>query len=316
MTVLFSAIIPTYNRANFIARAIESALEQRQHLPSGATVEVIVVDDVSTDATPEVAAGYGARIQYVRLEANRREGAARNTGANRASGTYFAFLDSDDYWLPGKLAQDLARFEARDQPALVYSRGRNVDPADRILGERLLATPHGDVFWQLAREAFIPMSTVAVRADAFRACGGFVEDRDLSGTADWELWMRLAARWPVGFADQTATCIRVHARNMSADPSYMERAMLVALRHVLNDPAVARRAHGREQFIRACMYVTIALNTYANGRRDRSWLWLARALTAWPQQVLDPRFVGAAARVIVGPTLLRKARRRSAPASA
>ena len=316
MTVLFSAIIPTYNRANFVGRAIESALEQQQHLPSDAKVEVIVVDDVSTDATPQVAARYGARIQYVRLEANRREGAARNAGAARAAGTYFAFLDSDDYWLPGKLANDLKRFEHKDQPALVYSRGRNVDPADRILGERQLDTPQGDVFWHLAREAFMPMSTVAVRADAFVACNGFVEDRDLSGTADWELWMRLAARWPVGFVNQTATCIRVHGRNMSADPTYMERAMLAAVRHVLGDPVVARRARGREQFIRACMYVTIALNAYANHRRNRSWVWLARALAAWPQQVVDPRFVGAAARVVVGPTLLQKALRRSAAVSA
>ena len=105
----------------------------------------------------------------------------------------------------------------------------------------------------------------------FRECGGFTEDRDLSGTADWELWMRLAARWPVGFVDQTRTCIRVHARNMSSDPRYMERAMLSGVRYALADPVIAERARGRERFIRACMYVTIALNAYTNGRRARSW---------------------------------------------
>jgi hypothetical protein len=152
------------------------------------------------------------------------------------------------------------------------------------------------------------MSTVAVRADAFRACGGFVEDRDLSGTADWELWMRLAARWSVGFVEQTATCIRVHGRNMSADPSYMERAMLAGVRHALRDPVVAARARGREGFIRACMYVTIALNAYTNGLRWRSWMWLARALVSWPPQALDARFFGAAARALVGPGIARRMR--------
>jgi hypothetical protein len=147
-----------------------------------------------------------------------------------------------------------------------------------------------------------------VRADAFRACGGFVEDRDLSGTADWELWMRLAARWPVGFVEQTATCIRVHERNMSADPSYMERAMLAGVRHALADPVVAARARGREQFIRACMYVTIALNAYTNGRRERAWPWLMRAFVSWPPQVLDPRFCGALLRALAGPTLLSRMR--------
>ncbi len=303
MSVLFSAIIPTYNRAALVGRAIRSAVEQV--LPSDGEVEVIVVDDESTDATPAVAAEFGSRITYLR-QANRREGAARNTGAARAAGRYFAFLDSDDYWLPGKLAADQARFDQADRPALVYSRGRNVDACDRVIGERRLSTPQGDVFWHLAREAFMPMSTVAVAADAFRACGGFVEDRDLSGTADWELWMRLAARWPVGFVPQTATCIRVHQRNMSGDPTYMERAMLAGVRYALADPVIARRARGREGFIRACMYVTIALNAYANGRRDQSWRWLGRALAACPAQVFDTRFSGALLRACAGPDVLTK----------
>jgi glycosyltransferase involved in cell wall biosynthesis len=302
---VFTAIVPAYNRAAYLPRTLQSALDQR--LPDDGRVEVILVDDESTDNTPEVAASFGDRVAYVHQQ-NRREGAARNNGAMRARGRYLAFLDSDDYWLPGKLAGDLFRFERADHPALVYSRGRNVDPSDRPIGERHLATPQGDVFWQLAREAFIPMSSVAVRADAFRACGGFTEDRDLSGTADWELWMRLAARWPVGFVDQTATCIRVHARNMSADPRYMERAMLAGVSHALRDPVVARRTRGRDGFVRACMYVTIALNAYANGRRGRAWPWLLRAALRWPPQVLDPRFLGAVARAVVGPAVLTRVR--------
>lgn len=306
MSLLFSAIIATYNQAAFVGHAIQSALDQR--LPGDGVVEVIVVDDGSTDSTEQVVASFGDRIISIR-QTNRREGAARNTGAGRASGAYFAFLDSDDYWLAGKLAGDLARFEQPDQPALVYSRGRNVDPSDHVLGERQLAHPQGDVFWRLAREAFMPMSTVAVRADAFRACGGFVEDPNLSGTADWELWMRLAARWPVGFVDQTATCIRVHGRNMSADARYMQRAMLSGVRYALQDPVVAARARGRERFILACMYVTIGLNAYANGHRNRAWPWLARALAAWPAQLGDPRFMGAASRALLGPGVLTGVRR-------
>ena len=107
---------------------MQSALDQQ--LPGAANGEVIVVDDESTDTTPQVAASFGERIVYVR-QPNRREGAARNAGAALAHGKFLAFLDSDDYWLPGKLAGDLARFEQADRPALVYSRGRNVDPRDR-----------------------------------------------------------------------------------------------------------------------------------------------------------------------------------------
>ena len=303
---VFSVIIPTYNRAALLGQAIDSALSQT--FPSGGQVEVVVVDDESTDATPDVVRGYGDSVRYVR-QRNRREGAARNNGAAHARGAYFAFLDSDDYWLPGKLAADLERFEAPDRPAMVYSRARNVDHDNRVIGERRLPTPQGDVFWVLAREAFVPMSTVAVRADAFAACGGFVEDRHLSGTADWELWLRIAARWPVGFADVTATAIRVHERNMLSDSAYMERAMLAALRHALSDPAVAARARGRERVIRASMFVTIALNAYMNRRRGRAWRWLLRAACTWPPEVVDARFAGAVSRALLGPGLATRMRR-------
>jgi hypothetical protein len=92
---------------------------------------------------------------------------------------------------------------------------------------------------------------------------------------------------------------------MSADPRYMERAMLAGVRYALQDPVVAARARGRERFIRACMYVTIALNNYMNGRRGRSVFWLGRAVLTWPPQALDPRFSGAALRALVGPGITR-----------
>ena len=67
---------------------------------------------------------------------------------------------------------------------------------------------------------------------------------------------------------------------------------------------VAKRARGRERFIQACMYVTIALNAYANGRRRRSWLWLSRAVACWPPTLVDSRFWGAVARALAGPSVL------------
>ena len=301
-----SVIIPTYNRANYVGKAIQSALQQQP------TPEVIVVDDESTDNTHEVVAAFPS-VVYLEQE-NRREGAARNNGAAHASGTYLAFLDSDDFWLPDKLLHDVRRFEQRDRPALVYSRALNVDERDAVIGARKLPAPEGDVFWALAREAFMPMSSVTVRADAFREVGGFVEDRQLSGTADWELWLRLAARWPIGFVEQTRTCIRVHTGSMLGHPEYMEPAMLAGVRYALADPVVAQRARGREAFVRASMYVTLALHAYRHRRRTRSARWLARALAAWPAEVLDPRFLGALVRAAVGPAVIASLTRRSAAA--
>jgi glycosyltransferase involved in cell wall biosynthesis len=301
MAVQVSVVIPAYNRARYVAQAVQSALDQAA---DNLAVEVIVVDDGSTDDTRDVVMGLGERVCYV-WQRNQREGVARNRGVVEAHGEYLAYLDSDDYWLPGKLAADVRRLEALDAPALVYSRAENVDQDGRSLGVRQLAVHEGDVFWDLARESFTPMSSVAARTDAFRACGGFVEDPDLSGTADWELWLRLAARWPVGFAGDARTCIRVHPRNMLGDPDWMERAMLAGVRHALADPVVAERVRGREGELWSHMYVTIALNAYGNGLPRRGGRWLARALRAWPRQALDRRFWGCAVRLLARPRARR-----------
>lgn len=293
--VLVSVVIPTRNRVRYLRTAVDSARAQR--LPRG-SVEVLVVDDGSTDETEAVVRAL-PEVTYLRQE-NRREGAARNLGARHASGAYLAFLDDDDYYLEGKLAADVARFERGDRPALVYSRALNVDPDDRPIGVRRLPAPQGDVFWALAREPFIPMSSVSVRAEAFATCGGFGEDPALSGTADWDLWMRLAARYPFGFVDHAATAMRVHPRNMSADPAWMERGNLTALARVLADAAVRERVGRRAGEVRSHMYVTTAVKAYAADERARAARWLLRAAAAWPPQTLTPAFAAAVARVVLG----------------
>src|SRR4051812_22928231 len=103
-----SALIVTYNRAGDVAQAIRSALDQ------DVQPEVIVVDDESTDNTSEIVQQFPS-VRYIR-QPNRKEGAARNNGAAQAAGEYLAFLDADDYWLRGKLAADIARFERADGP--------------------------------------------------------------------------------------------------------------------------------------------------------------------------------------------------------
>ena len=129
---LVSAVVPTYNRADLVGDAIRGALAQQ--LPDGSQVEVIVVDDDSTDSTADVVRTFPT-VRYLR-QPNRKEGAARNLGARHAQGRYLAFVDSDDFWLPGKLAGDVRRFEAGDAPALVYSRALNVGVDGSRLGVR------------------------------------------------------------------------------------------------------------------------------------------------------------------------------------
>ena len=98
---MFSVVIPVYNRRDIVGRAIRSALEQH-----GVDREVIVVDDASGDGTPDrIADEFGSQVEVVIMEENRGVSAARNRGILAARGEWIALLDSDDEWLPGKLAR-------------------------------------------------------------------------------------------------------------------------------------------------------------------------------------------------------------------
>ena len=137
MALSVSTVIPAFNRAHLIRRALESALPQQQ--PGD---EVLVVDDGSTDDTARVVAAYGDRLRYIRTE-NRGAGAARNRGIEEARGDLVAFLDSDDEWMPGKL--DLARrwMAARPDIMFVFSDFA-ITNLDGSVGRRFLINWHGD----------------------------------------------------------------------------------------------------------------------------------------------------------------------------
>jgi hypothetical protein len=106
--------------------------------------------------------------------------------------------------------------------------------------------------------------------------------------------------------------MRVHESSMLSTPGYMDRAMLAGVHYVLQDPVVGQRARGRHSFIRACMYVTLALHAYRHGDRARSIRWLVRAARTWPAQLADPRFVGAVVRALAGPKVVSALKRQPA----
>ena len=197
---LLSAVIPTRNRAGMVCEAVESALCQRD-----GDVEVIVVDDASTDDTANVLARmFASRIRLVRLPERRGAGAARNAGVRMARGELVAFLDDDDLWLPGKLDAELRVFERFPEAEAVVS-----DSLTFVNGQRseksffarngLLAATNGQVRW--ANECRwlwtnsvngVAMCSITVRRSALDRLGletWFAED--LVTCEDWELEMRV-----------------------------------------------------------------------------------------------------------------------------
>ena len=183
-----TVIIPTFNRASIVVRAIRSVLGQTYQ-----DWELIVVDDGSTDGTEQAVRGLSDnRIKYIRHDRNRRGGAAaRNTGIRYAQGEYVAFLDSDDEWLPEKLQKELEVFRNSD-PALglVYTGEMILDETGRVL-EICMATKSGWVYEVLLDSCFIgSCSRVTVKKQALERVAGF--DETLVSHQDWDLWLRVA----------------------------------------------------------------------------------------------------------------------------
>lgn len=185
MSSRVSVVIPAFNAQNYITSAIDSALTQE-----GCEIDVIVVDDGSTDGTSQIVQAYGDRVRYVRQD-NAGPAAARNLGLSLASSEWIAFLDADDTWQSGKLNAQL-NVAGKTSADFVYSNSINVGDCQSVAQTRQIKDlPRGDVFEELLHDNFIPLSSVLVRRQCLIDVGGFRED--LLGTEDWDLWMRLAA---------------------------------------------------------------------------------------------------------------------------
>jgi glycosyltransferase involved in cell wall biosynthesis len=190
-----SIVIPTYNRARLLPRAIESAQQ------AGADLEVIVVDDCSTDNTREVCARI-AGIRYVRLKSNGGLANARNIGIAESSCEFVAFLDDDDLRLPGSLDKQLQTLTANDQIALCYGQALIGDARRQLpTGEIYpLRCPQGDIFWDLLEDNFIPMPSVLARKSSLVNEGGF--NTALKLIEDWDMWLRLSEHFLVAAVEE------------------------------------------------------------------------------------------------------------------
>ena len=234
-----SVVIPTFNRSIEVMRAIASIREP------DLTVEVIVVDDGSTDDTRERLRSW-KDVRYLRLSRNKGQAAARNAGIAAASSPYVAFLDSDDWRLPGTLSLQLARLQARPECALVYGRYSYVGHPS--IGQLRSSLPEGDVYTDLLRFNIIAPSTAMLRVGVLREIGGF--DPRYRRSEEWDLWLRICARYHVCAVDEEVAVISppIDSSHASGDPVKIEWTSVRVLREHLRsrhcrsmDPAKRRR---------------------------------------------------------------------------
>ncbi|MBN2468637.1 MAG: glycosyltransferase [Deltaproteobacteria bacterium] len=190
---IVSVIIPTFNRRDFVKEAIESVL--RQDLPAH---EVIVIDDGSTDDT-EVIIRYYDNVAYYCQE-NRGISRARNHGLSRARGEYIAFLDSDDLWMPNKLSEQLREMEKNPDLKVSYTDEVWIRNGVRVNPRKKHQKYSGWIFERCLPLCIISPSSVMLKREVFGTVGTF--DENLPVCEDYDLWLRVSARFPILFIDQ------------------------------------------------------------------------------------------------------------------
>ncbi len=236
-----SVVIPVHNRADRLPRAVASVLEQ-----TGPALELVVVDDGSEDDVSQSLAPFArdARLRLLRVE-HGGVSRARNLGVAAGRAPLLAFLDSDDYWLPGKLRAQVAELEAGggaiNQTEEIWIRnGRRVNPPQHAIKRA------GDLFLASLAHCLITPSSVLMTRALFDACGGF--DESLPACEDYDLWLRVCTRHFVGLVAQPLL-VRVggHADQLSARTPVLDRFRVAALDKWLQaNPGEARTDAVRE----------------------------------------------------------------------
>jgi glycosyltransferase involved in cell wall biosynthesis len=192
---LVSVIIPTFNRSQKLLRAVESVISQHYK-----GLEILVIDDASTDTTYKDLLKFGKSITYIRLNKNTGVSGARNTGIHNATAPWIAFLDSDDCWLKDKLR--IQMLFIKDNPETIACQtdeiwirnGRRVNP--KIKHKK----PSGNIFNQSLKLCLVSPSSVIIKSSVFNEIGMF--DESLPAAEDYDLWLRISCRYPIYLIDK------------------------------------------------------------------------------------------------------------------
>ena len=266
-------ILPTYNRAALIGRAIQSVLGQTY-----SDFELIIVDDGSTDNTAALVESFtDPRITYIAQPTNRGAAAARNVAIRSAKAPVIAFQDSDDEWRPDKLARQMALFDTLDQAVgVLYCAFW------RITGDRKVYIPSpavktrsGDIHAELLKGNFITGQTSLVRRKCFDVSGLF--DETLTSRHDWDLWIRISGDWRFEFMDEPLVTVYETPDSISVT----QDVTLTGYKPIVQKHYCAFRRHRR---VLAGHYLTIGVKADML-EADRFYerrKYLLKAVAAWP----------------------------------
>lgn len=277
---LVSVVIPNYNYAQYLGEAIDSAAGQTYP-----NIEIIVVDDGSSDASAKILEGYKERITVIGQQ-NQGVAAARNNGVAASQGEFIAFLDADDAWLPAKVEKQIGCFKSTENLGLVHVGMVEIDSDGRELRERLDGG-EGEVWQQLL--LFSPNGILGGGSGAmipraiFDEVGGF--DERLSTSADWDLYYRISRSRNVGFVAQPLLRYRVHTSNMHSNIGIMEHDMTLAFEKAFRAAAPDLLKIKRPTF--SSLYQNLAGSYYVAGQYGRFFLNSIKSLAYDPRNITN-----------------------------
>jgi glycosyltransferase involved in cell wall biosynthesis len=282
MNPLVSVIIPAYNASEWIAETVQSVLAQEF-----TDYEIIVVDDGSTDATGAVVARF-PQVRYI-YQRNGGQGAARNTGIRAAQGAYIALLDADDVWKPEKLRLQVALLQ-QTQLAWVYCdtyffHGRAGAISHTYGDSGRLHT--GDILQPLFLDVFMSSITPVIRREVFDHVGYFNDIALVRNREDWDMFLRIAARYPVGLVNRPLAGYRIHsASSVRSEPigRFFASQLFVVEQAAAREPA---RLGPLKQRAVARTCIAASFKLVKSGQHKAAARMLARAHRTAPGAIAD-----------------------------
>jgi glycosyltransferase involved in cell wall biosynthesis len=287
-TIFFSVIIPTYNRSAFLADAIDSALKQTYQ-----EFEIIIVDDGSTDTTRQlVEERYSSneKVKYV-YQQNSERAAARNHGARIAKGDYICFFDSDDKLYEHHLETALDFIKSKDRPEIIHLNYDIRNSQSFVIGSGRIMT--GTANKEMIVGNFLSCNGVFIRSDISKK-NSFNENRKLSAMEDWELWLRLAAQYPIHCCNTITSTIVDHEHRsvLETKKEKLIERVETLMKLVLNNSLVMNYYKKKiPAFISSChTYVSLHLALTKKHRADTAkYLWMG--IRQDPSFVFNRRFL-------------------------
>lgn len=274
---LVSVIIPTYNRGILVAETIKSVINQSYN-----DIEIIVVDDGSTDNTEEVIKNIVAsNLFYIKTSNSGRPAVPRNTGFKHSRGEYIAFLDSDDIWLPDKIKRQVKILENDSRVGLVFCQCKFFGEGYRENKLYPSKAFSGNVFENLILGNFVPTVSVLCRREVLEQIGVFDENPNLRAFEDYELWIRIAYKFQFHYINEPLCLFRMHSQNILGIDNLKShlgafRALCSAINKVGLNETQLKKAVGHH-------YLTTAMAWLENKNYDNFEKFLKRSIAYKPE---------------------------------